>query len=105
MSGISSKVPSKLIERHQYTQRLYLPGCYFAQERDTQYMKEMFARTFASALLASIVLLTVFGTSALAEPPSNKKILAGYFEEWSIYYAGYNLATLESNGSVKELSH
>src|SRR5277367_3094743 len=68
-------------------------------------MKEMSARTFASALLASIVLLTVFGTSALAEPPSNKKLLAGYFEEWSIYYAGYNLATLESNGSAKELSH
>ncbi len=68
-------------------------------------MKKMFARTFASALLASIVLLTVFGTSALAEPPSNKKILAGYFEEWSIYYAGYNLATLESNGSAKKLSH
>jgi chitinase len=42
-------------------------------------------------------------------PPSNKaingKILAGFFEEWSIYYAGYGLANLESNGSAAKLTH
>ena len=36
---------------------------------------------------------------------NNNKILAGYFEEWSVYYANYNLANLESNGSAAKLSH
>jgi chitinase len=46
--------------------------------------------------------------TAGSEPPSNKetgKILAGFFEEWSIYYAGYGLANLESNGSAAKLTH
>src|ERR1700761_4583893 len=68
-------------------------------------MKKTPARSFTSVLLASIALLAAFGTPALAEQPNNKKILAGYFEEWSIYYANYNLANLESNGSAKKLSH
>lgn len=53
----------------------------------------------ASALLA-------FHTPAIAQSPrTHNKILAGYFEEWSIYYANYNLANLESNGSAAKLSH
>jgi chitinase len=31
--------------------------------------------------------------------------MAGFFEEWSIYYAGYGLANLESNGSAAKLTH
>jgi GH18 family chitinase len=33
------------------------------------------------------------------------KILAGYFEEWSIYYAGYNVANLQQNGVADKLTH
>jgi len=39
------------------------------------------------------------------QPSTQGKVLAGYFEEWSIYYANYNLADLESNGSAARLSH
>jgi chitinase len=35
----------------------------------------------------------------------NGKILAGFFEEWSIYYAGYNVANLQQNGVAGKLSH
>ncbi len=34
-----------------------------------------------------------------------QKILGGYFEEWSIYYAGYNIANLQQNGVANKLSH
>jgi chitinase len=34
-----------------------------------------------------------------------EKILGGYFEEWSIYYAGYNIANLQQNGVADKLSH
>ena len=33
------------------------------------------------------------------------KILGGYFEEWSIYYAGYNIANLQQNGVANKLTH
>jgi chitinase len=33
------------------------------------------------------------------------KILAGFFEEWSIYYADYNVANLQQNGVADKLSH
>src|ERR1700757_7312 len=40
-----------------------------------------------------------------AEDENNSKILGGYFEEWSIYYAGYNIANLQQNGVADELTH
>jgi chitinase len=58
------------------------------------------------AVLVSTAALLTCGTSAFAQNPrSQGKILAGFFEEWSIYYAQYNLANLESNGSAAKLSH
>jgi chitinase len=58
------------------------------------------------ALLAGMTALLTCGATAFAQrPDSHGKILAGFFEEWSIYYAGYNLANLESNGSAAKLSH
>jgi chitinase len=58
------------------------------------------------AALATLLILLTSGSSALAQNPGAQgKILAGFFEEWSIYYANYNLANLESNGSAAKLSH
>src|SRR5580698_7984303 len=37
--------------------------------------------------------------------PGRGKILGGYFEEWSIYYAGYNIANLQQNGVADKLTH
>jgi chitinase len=68
--------------------------------RQTHSLRAVFALFVgAFALLASV--RPAFGQPA----QSQGKILAGYFEEWSIYYAGYNLANLESNGSAAKLSH
>jgi chitinase len=35
----------------------------------------------------------------------HSKILAGYFEEWSIYAANYNIANLQNNGVADNISH
>jgi chitinase len=35
----------------------------------------------------------------------HSKILAGYFEEWSIYAANYNIANLQTNGVADNISH
>ena len=48
---------------------------------------------FASTLLAT------------AQERGQDKILGGYFEEWSIYYAGYNIANLHQNGVADKLTH
>ena len=56
------------------------------------------AASLAILLLAS----TLF---SVAEGDSNSKILGGYFEEWSIYYAGYNIANLQQNGVADKLTH
>src|ERR1700743_2326553 len=69
-------------------------------------MRHIFFPRTCVALLAMSAMLLICGRSAFAQiPGSQGKILAGFFEEWSIYYAGYNLANLESNGSAAKLSH
>jgi len=58
------------------------------------------------AAVAALLLLPAAGVTAIAQNQNGQgKILAGFFEEWSIYYANYNLANLESNGSAAKLSH
>src|SRR5580704_2986580 len=69
-------------------------------------MTKRFSLRVSLALLASMFALVPCGAPAFAQTPNGQgKILAGFFEEWSIYYAGYNLANLESNGSAAKLSH
>jgi chitinase len=58
-----------------------------------------------SAVLAALLVLATGIPASAQNQPGQDKILAGFFEEWSIYYAGYNLANLESNGSAAKLSH
>src|SRR5215475_903334 len=69
-------------------------------------MKKESVSHLSLILLACFVALATWGIPVYAEShDNNKKILGGYFEEWSIYYANYNLANLESNGSAAKLSH
>ena len=58
-------------------------------------------------VLASVatLLALVASTPAHSQSAPSGKILGGWFEEWSIYYAKYNIANLESNGSAAKLSH
>ena len=55
------------------------------------------------AVIGSLLLASTVSSSA--QSPSGGKILGGYFEEWSIYYAGYNIANLQQNGTADKLTH
>src|SRR5271165_1345734 len=69
-------------------------------------MRKRLSARASLALLLSLLTLAVTSAPAFAQNrDSQGKILAGFFEEWSIYYANYNLANLESNGSAAKLSH
>jgi chitinase len=55
-----------------------------------------------SRLLLTVLILTACGT-ALADDGS--KVVGGYFEEWSIYFANFNIANLQNNGVADRLTH
>ena len=57
------------------------------------------------ALFASFLVLALLSFPSLAQNRPQSKILGGYFEEWSIYYAGYNIANLQQNGVANKLTH
>jgi chitinase len=55
---------------------------------------------------ASVGAVLLASTGFLSGQAANSgKILGGYFEEWSIYYAGYNIANLQQNGVADKLTH
>jgi chitinase len=53
-------------------------------------------------LMLGALILTACGT-ALAE--DGRKVVGGYFEEWSIYFANFNIANLQANGVADRLTH
>ena len=60
--------------------------------------------------LLGVVLTTVLALVAcvrrsFARPAITAGFLGGYFEEWGINYAGYNIADLQKNGVADELTH
>jgi chitinase len=74
-------------------------------------MKHTFSQQMWQALSAGlfITVLLAYGTPSLARDQAHgrdqQKILAGYFEEWSIYAANYNVANLQANGVANDISH
>ncbi|HTT19629.1 MAG TPA: glycosyl hydrolase family 18 protein [Candidatus Sulfotelmatobacter sp.] len=56
-------------------------------------------------LLLFTIALLILPVLSLPSFAQEKKILGGYFEEWSIYYAGYNIANLQQNGVADKLTH
>jgi chitinase len=61
-------------------------------------------RSLRTALMGFLALVAGC-LSAFAQYGPQGKILGGYFEEWSIYYAGYNIANLQQNGVAGKLTH
>jgi len=55
--------------------------------------------------LGLLILLATVVPSFGQQRFGQEKILGGYFEEWSIYYAGYNIANLQQNGVADKLTH
>ncbi|MGA7631223.1 MAG: glycoside hydrolase family 18 protein [Terriglobales bacterium] len=74
-------------------------------------MKHTFSQKMWQALATGlfITVLLAYGTPNLARAQAHdrdqQKILAGYFEEWSIYAANYNVANLQANGVAHDISH
>ena len=68
-------------------------------------MMKRFVRRSVPAVLASLLVLLTGTQSSFAQDGNHSKILGGYFEEWSIYYAGYNIANLQQNGVAGKLTH
>jgi chitinase len=64
-------------------------------------MPKTFSRSFGRVLLLGMLTLAASVVPSFAQD----KILGGYFEEWSIYYAGYNIANLQQNGVAGKLTH
>ena len=58
--------------------------------------------------LASLLIPFFLAHPTLANEPGHdkkSKVVGGYFEEWSIYFAGYNIANLQANGVANKLTH
>jgi chitinase len=56
-------------------------------------------------VLMSVLFFAASSQFSSAQRGDEGKILGGYFEEWSIYYAGYNIANLQQNGVADKLTH
>jgi chitinase len=62
----------------------------------------------ATIFFASLLIPFFLARPMLASRPGpgeNFKVVGGYFEEWSIYFAGYNIANLQANGVANKLTH
>jgi hypothetical protein len=59
----------------------------------------------SQAIAMGVLLLLANAVCTSAQEPYQGKILGGYFEEWGIYYAGYNIANLQQNGVADKLTH
>jgi chitinase len=58
--------------------------------------------------LASLLVPFFLTRPTFANEPrhdNEPKVVGGYFEEWSIYFAGYNIANLQTNGVADKLTH
>jgi chitinase len=67
-------------------------------------MSELFSPS-RRAIVLGLLVLSATVVPSFAQQFGHEKILGGYFEEWSIYYAGYNIANLQKNGVADKLSH
>jgi chitinase len=63
---------------------------------------------FFTSLLLLLVLAVPLSADERKQDDDRRgkaKVVGGYFEEWSIYFAGYNIANLQANGVADKLTH
>lgn len=69
----------------------------------------MISQHFLSRLLHLVLIFSLAVAStvspAFAQERHRGRIFGGYFEEWGVHYAGYNIADLQKNGVADELTH
>jgi len=54
---------------------------------------------------AALLVVVACVSQSLAQRHQQDKMFGGYFEEWGIHYAGYNIADLQKNGVADVLTH
>jgi chitinase len=67
-----------------------------------------FPKRALTFFLVSLLLSFFLARPTFANEPGHdhkSKVVGGYFEEWSIYFAGYNIANLQVNGVADKLTH
>src|SRR5215469_14542647 len=64
--------------------------------------RQVFSKAACAVAVGVLLLARV---CAGGEENKQGKILGAYFEEWGIYYAGYNIANLQQNGVADKLTH
>ena len=57
------------------------------------------------AALSGLLALAACASQCFPQARGESKVFGGYFEEWGIGYAHYNIADLEKNGVANELTH
>src|SRR5258708_39020396 len=68
-------------------------------------MSRHFLRRLLRAVFTSLLVSVACVPPSSAQARQHGKIFGGYFEEWGINYAGYNIADLQKNGVADELTH
>jgi len=57
------------------------------------------------AALTTLLVLAAGASQCLSQARNQTRFFGGYFEEWGIGYAHYNIADLQKNGVADELTH
>ena len=68
-------------------------------------MSRPFIPHLLRVVLTSLLAFVACVSQSFAQARHQGKIFGGYFEEWGINYAGYNIADLQKNGVADELTH
>src|ERR1700722_12532149 len=68
-----------------------------------RHFRPRLVRLVLTSVLA--LLACVYQSLAEARHHDHGKIFGGYFEEWGINYAGYNISDLQKSGVADELAH
>jgi chitinase len=68
-------------------------------------MSPHFLSRLFRVVLTSLLTVVAGVDQSLAQAPHRDKIFGGYFEEWGINYASYDIADLQKNGVADELTH
>lgn len=67
-------------------------------------LKRIFFR-FRPVILATLFILSACLHQSLGQAKHHERIFGGYFEEWGVNYAAYNIVDLQKSGVADELTH
>lgn len=68
-------------------------------------MSRHFLRHMLHGVLTIFLAVVSFRSLSFAQASHQGRIFGGYFEEWGVHYAGYNIADLQKNGVADVLTH